>query len=46
MITTHRPSIKEGDTFSLAGYKFKIMKLNKTLPEIVEIKLETETPTD
>jgi len=46
MITYHRPSIKEGDTFNLSGYKFKILKLNKTLPEIVEMKLETETPTD
>ncbi|WP_276365967.1 hemolysin family protein [Chryseolinea sp. H1M3-3] len=46
MITYYKPSIKEGDTFSLSGYKFKIIKLNKTLPEIVEIKLETETPTD
>ncbi len=46
MITYYRPSIKEGDTFNLSGYKFKVLKLNKTLPEIVEIKLETETPTD
>src|SRR5688500_7581556 len=46
MITFHRPSIKDGDTFYLAGYKFKILKLNKTLPEIVEIKLESEEPTD
>lgn len=46
MITYHRPSIKEGDTFMMGGYKFKILKLNKTLPEIVEIKLETEMPVD
>jgi CBS domain containing-hemolysin-like protein len=46
MITFHRPTIKEGDTFTLYGYKFKILKLNKTLPEIVEIKLESEEPTD
>jgi CBS domain containing-hemolysin-like protein len=46
MITYYRSALKEGDTFSLGGYKFKILKLNKTLPELVEIKLETETPTD
>ena len=46
MITFHRPTIKEGDTFSLYGYKFKILKLNKTLPEVVEIKLDSEEPTD
>lgn len=46
MITFHRSAVKEGDTFSLGGYKFKIVKLNKTLPELVEIRLETEDPTD
>jgi CBS domain containing-hemolysin-like protein len=46
MITFHRNYIKEGDTFSLSGYKFKVLKLNKTLPEIVEMKLETEMATD
>ncbi len=46
MITFHRASVKEGDTFALNGYKFRIMKLNKTLPELVEIKLETETAID
>ena len=46
MITFHRASVKEGDTFALNGYKFRIIKLNKTLPELVEIKLETETAID
>lgn len=46
MITFHRASVKEGDTFALNGYKFRIIKLNKTLPELVEIKLETETAVD
>ena len=46
MITYYRSAIKEGDTFSLGGYKFKILKLNRTLPELVEMKLETEAPTD
>jgi CBS domain containing-hemolysin-like protein len=45
-ITYHRPTINEGDTFTLGGYKFKILKLNKTLPEIVEISLVTEAPVD
>ena len=46
MITFHRPAIREGDTFTLNGYKFKILKLNKTLPELVEVKLESESPMD
>lgn len=46
MITYHRASVKEGDTFALNGYKFRILKLNKTLPELVEIKLETEDAID
>lgn len=46
MITYYRSAIKEGDTFSLGGYKFKILKLNKTLPELVEIRLEAEEATD
>ena len=46
MITFYRSSVKEGDTFLLGGYKFKVLKLNKTLPELVEIRLEREDPTD
>lgn len=46
MITFHRAFIKEGDAFTLNGYKFKILKLNKTLPELVEAKLENEIPMD
>ncbi len=46
MITFHRPYIKEGDAFSLNGYKFKILKVNKTLPELVEARLESEVPMD
>src|SRR5687768_16457341 len=46
MITFHRPYIKEGDTFTLNGYKFKILKLNKTLPELVEAKAEDEAVMD
>lgn len=46
MITFHRPYIKEGDTFTLNGYKFKVLKLNKTLPELVEAKVEDEAVMD
>jgi CBS domain containing-hemolysin-like protein len=46
MITFHRTTINEGDTFALNGYKFKILKLNKTLPELVEVKLESEAAMD
>lgn len=46
MLTYYKPSLKEGDTFSMFNYKFKILKLNKTLPEIVEAVLEAETATD
>jgi CBS domain containing-hemolysin-like protein len=46
LLTFHKPSLKEGDTFVLMGYKFKILKLNKTLPELVEATWEGETPVD
>jgi CBS domain containing-hemolysin-like protein len=40
MITTERPSVQQGDEFDLAGYKMKILKMFKTLPELVEIRLD------
>jgi len=46
MLTYYKPSLKEGDTFSLFDYKFKILKLNKTLPEVVEASLEAESGID
>lgn len=46
MLTYYKPSLKEGDTFSLFDYKFKILKLNKTLPEVVEASLEAEASID
>jgi CBS domain containing-hemolysin-like protein len=46
LITFHRPSLKEGDTFALKGYQLKIIKLNKTLPELVEARLESESVMD
>jgi len=40
MITTERPSIQQGDEFELSGYKMKVLKMFKTLPELVEMKLD------
>ncbi|HEX5168767.1 MAG TPA: hemolysin family protein, partial [Cyclobacteriaceae bacterium] len=39
LILLHRPfELKEGDEIKLFGYKIKILKLNKTLPELVELE--------
>jgi CBS domain containing-hemolysin-like protein len=46
MLTYYKPSLKEGDMFKLFNYKFKIVKLNKTLPELVEATLEEEIGVD
>jgi len=46
LLTYYKPSLKEGDTFSMFNYKFKILKLNKTLPEVVEAVLEEESSID
>jgi CBS domain containing-hemolysin-like protein len=46
LLTYYKPSLKEGDTFSMFNYKFKILKLNKTLPEVVEASLEEESSID
>jgi CBS domain containing-hemolysin-like protein len=46
LLTYHKPSLKEGDTFTLFNYRFKILRLNKTLPELVEATLEAEVGTD
>lgn len=40
LITHHRASLKEGDEFTLFKYKIKIIKIFKTIPELVEIRLE------
>ncbi len=40
LITHHRVSLKEGDEFTLFKYKIKIIKIFKTIPETVEIRLE------
>ncbi len=46
MLTYYKPSLKEGDSFRLFNYRFKILKLNKTLPELVEATLDEESGTD
>ncbi|HNU42130.1 MAG TPA: transporter associated domain-containing protein, partial [Cyclobacteriaceae bacterium] len=46
LITYERPTIKEGDEFILHNYKIKILKINQTIPELVEVKLTEETPQD
>ena len=39
LILLQRPfELKEGDEIELFGYKIKILRLNKTLPELVEIQ--------
>ncbi len=38
LLSYHWPNMKEGDENTLFNYKVKVIKLNKTLPEIVEIQ--------
>lgn len=40
LLTHNRASLKEGEEFSLFNYKIKILKLVKTIPELVEVRLE------
>jgi CBS domain containing-hemolysin-like protein len=40
MITSERPTVQQGDEFDLSGYRMKVLKMFKTLPELVEIKLD------
>lgn len=42
LITYNRASLREGEEFTLNNYKIKILRLVKTIPELVEIKLEGE----
>lgn len=46
MLTYHKSTMREGDTFTLFNYKFKILRVNKTLPELVEATLVEEIGTD
>lgn len=39
LLLLHKPfDLREGEEFDLEGYKIKILKMNKTLPELVELK--------
>jgi CBS domain containing-hemolysin-like protein len=39
MIMYHKPSsLREGEEFMIEGYKMKIVKMNRNLPEQVEMK--------
>lgn len=40
LITFNRASLREGEEFTLYSYKIKILRLVKTIPELVEIKWE------
>jgi CBS domain containing-hemolysin-like protein len=41
LILMHKPfELKEGDDIELFNYKIRILKLNKTLPEIVELRFK------
>jgi CBS domain containing-hemolysin-like protein len=43
LILLERPfELKEGDEIELFGYRLKILRLNKTLPELVELQLLDE----
>lgn len=42
LITFNRASLREGEEFTLYNYKIKILRLVKTIPELVEIKLVGE----
>jgi CBS domain containing-hemolysin-like protein len=42
LITYERPAVKEGEEFVLFNYKIKVLKINQTLPEQVEVKLTSE----
>ncbi len=39
LLTFEKPMLKEGDEFELFNYQIKILKINQTLPEQVEVKL-------
>ncbi len=39
LLTYEHPALKEGDVLSVLNYQVKILKINQTLPELVEAKL-------
>ena len=45
LLLLHKPfDLREGEEFDLEGYKVKILKMNRTLPELVELKTLPKTP--
>jgi len=46
LLSFEKPALKEGDEFELFNYRIKIVKIMQTLPEVVEVKLITESPVD
>jgi CBS domain containing-hemolysin-like protein len=46
LLTFEKPALKEGDVFELFNYQVKILKINQTLPETVEVKLINESAID
>lgn len=38
LLTYHWPTMKEGDEKTLFNYKIKVTRINKTLPETVEVE--------
>ena len=40
LLTYNRASLKEGEEFTLFNYKIKVLKLVKTIPELVEVRVE------
>lgn len=46
LLTYEHPMLKEGDEFTVSHYQVKILKLNQTLPELVEARLVAAAPVD
>lgn len=42
LLTYNRASLKEGEEFTLFKYKIKILRVFKTMPELVEVRLEDD----
>ncbi len=40
LLTYNRASLKEGEEFTLFNYKIKVLKIVKTIPELVEVRVE------
>lgn len=40
LLTYNRASLREGEEFTLFNYKIKVLKLVKTIPELVEVRVE------